>query len=127
MIDTFTYQVLKAVVSLLIVLVAMVGVLYVMRIFISRSWQKNQAVPVRIITTAFIGQRKNIAIVDVAGELLVLGITPTSMVYLTRIERPEAIETLRRIDREKTRTFFNVLEDRLRTFRMRKLMGSKEL
>ncbi|HHL39411.1 MAG TPA: hypothetical protein ENJ37_02785, partial [Deltaproteobacteria bacterium] len=59
------------------------------------------------------GQRRNIAIVDVAGELLVLGLTPTSITLLTRLERAESLERVRRFEEGGEGSFVEVLQERL--------------
>jgi flagellar biosynthetic protein FliO len=52
---------------------------------------------VKVLTTSSIGVKKQIAVVDVAGEILVLGISGESITMLTTIDNMESADRLRRI------------------------------
>lgn len=52
---------------------------------------------VRVLTTSSIGVKKQISVVDVAGEIIVLGISGDSITMLTTIDNMESADRLRRI------------------------------
>lgn len=55
----------------------------------SRAAGSSSARPVRLIATAPLGLKKQVSLVEVAGELLVLGVSEQSVNLLARIEDPE--------------------------------------
>lgn len=52
---------------------------------------------VRVLTTSPIGVKKQISVVDVAGEIIVLGISGESITMLTTIDNQESADRLRRM------------------------------
>jgi hypothetical protein len=52
---------------------------------------------VKVLTTSSIGVKKQISVVDVAGEIIVLGISGDSITMLTTIENVESADRLRRM------------------------------
>lgn len=52
---------------------------------------------VRVLTTSSIGVKKQISVVDVAGEIIVLGISGDSITMLTTIDNMESADRLRRM------------------------------
>jgi flagellar biogenesis protein FliO len=50
----------------------------------------------RVLTTKPIAPRKYISLVEIAGEVLALGISESQISYLTKIENPEWLEKWRR-------------------------------
>ncbi len=112
MTGSYAYLFIKAIVTLVFVL-ALLGVsLYAFKYFIGRKGASGLGggfkAPIKVLTTSFIGQKKNLAIVDVAGELLVLGITPESITCLTKLERPEVVEELKRFNDTRKRPLFGL-------------------
>ncbi len=101
MTESYAYLLIKAVVTLAFVLVLLGASLYAFRYFMGRrggAGLKGFKVPIKVLTTSFLGPKRNLAIVDVAGELLVLGITPESITCLTKLDRPpEVLDELRRL------------------------------
>ncbi len=113
--DEYIYQLIRAIVMLGAVIVVMVLILYGMRFLMWRSGgRKDSVLPVKVITTAFLGQKKNIAVVDVAGEVLILGITPTTITRLGRIENKEVLERIKEMHRHRVKTFSELLGEGLR-------------
>ncbi len=110
--ESYAYLFTKAIVTLAFVLVLLGASLYVFKHFINKRdgrGLKGLKAPIKVLTTSFLGPKRNLAIVDVAGELLVLGITPESITCLTRLERPpEVMEELRRLGDAKPRSIFKL-------------------
>ncbi len=57
---------------------------------------------VQVLGTGFLGPKKNIALVEVAGEVLVLGVSEDNISLLTNIQDPEQIERIKNPGAEKT-------------------------
>ncbi|MBI5491669.1 MAG: flagellar biosynthetic protein FliO [Deltaproteobacteria bacterium] len=113
MTDSYSYLLIKAVLTLVFVLGVMGVVLYAVRYYMRRSGRGGGAKassPIKLLSTFFIGQKKNLAIVEVAGEVLVLGITPNSITCLTKVERNEALQELRKLEPSRAIPFFNVFK-----------------
>jgi flagellar biosynthetic protein FliO len=69
---------------------------YVAKRFIKRDVGGSQQTAIRILASRYIGVKKNIALVEVPGVVLVLGISNDRISLLTTIEDPVALEGLRR-------------------------------
>ncbi len=69
---------------------------YVARRFIKRDVSGSHQQVIRILANRYIGVKKNIALVEVAGCVMVLGISNDRISLLTTIEDPVALEGLRR-------------------------------
>lgn len=98
MTDQYAYMLVKAVLTLAFVLGLIGASLYALRYWMKKSGQaglEKRRAPVKVLNTAFLGNKKNISIVEVAGKILVLGITPTTITYLTKIDDPAACEELK--------------------------------
>ena len=81
------------------VLVALIGVLaclaagvVVVRRYMGNSGLAGRGSCVHVLATGYIGHRKGIYIVDVAGHILVLGVTPAGITFLTSLEDRETVE-----------------------------------
>lgn len=110
MTDSYTYLLLKAVITLVFVLGLLGLSLYALKYYMNRAGKQGTrlASPVRVLNTFFLGQKKNLAIVEVAGEVLVLGITPSAVTFLTRLEKGEAVEELKKTQGSRSRTILNL-------------------
>lgn len=51
---------------------------------------------VKVISTNYLGSKKNITLVEIAGEVLVLGVTATNITMLTKIQNKEVVEKIKR-------------------------------
>lgn len=98
----YTYLLIKAVITLVFLLGLFVLSVYAIRLYMGRKSTAGGAAearnysPVRVLFTSVLGAKKSLAIVEVAGEVLVLGVTPTSINFLTRIEDNMAVEELKK-------------------------------
>jgi flagellar protein FliO/FliZ len=80
---------LAVVVGLMMVLAAVAR-----RLMGGRSLAFNQAPVVQVLGSVYVGPRKNIALVAVGGELLIVGTTATDLVPLGRVSDPEEVRRL---------------------------------
>ncbi len=117
MTESYAYQMAKMLLALAVVLALFGGIAYLFKRYVfgrgggfGRLGGSNA--PVKVLSRNYIESRKNIAIVDVAGEILVLGITPASITYLTKLEEPEAIEAVRNSRRRGSRSFVDIFQER---------------
>lgn len=97
MTGSYAYMLLKAVFSLAVVLALLGAFLYGLKAFMKRAGSRGAAFakPVKVLGVYPLDYKKNLTVVDVAGEIIVLGVTPTSINMVTRIENPEAVEELK--------------------------------
>jgi flagellar protein FliO/FliZ len=93
--EGYSYMLLRSILALGLVAVLVAGAVYVLRVLSGRSGSAMGSAPVSVTSRAFIGQKSSIAIVDVAGEVLVLGVSPNAINLLLRIDDPETLKTLR--------------------------------
>ena len=85
---------LKMVASLGIVLGGVLMTLWLVRRFIqSRSGRFNGQL-IRLLASSTVGLKKNIALVEVPGQILVLGMTGDRISLLTKIDNPESIRQI---------------------------------
>lgn len=114
MTDSYLYLLIKAVLTLGFILAILGASLYALKHFMKgggmKAGKRGGAAPVKVISNSFLGQKKNLAIVDIAGEILVLGITPTSITCLAKVEKPEAIDELKKLDGVRMRPFLNLFQ-----------------
>lgn len=110
MTDSYLYLLVRGVLTLVLVLGLMGISLYALKYFTraSKGGKNGAFTPMKVLSTSFLGQKKNITIVDVAGEILVLGITQSSITFLTKIEEPQTKEELRKMNGAGTRPFLNI-------------------
>ncbi len=95
----YSYMLLRSILALGLVIVLMIGALYVFRRLTSMKGAAAGSLPISVISRAFMGQKSSIAIVDVAGEMLVLGISPGAINLLLRLDDPEVIKGLKEMPR----------------------------
>ncbi len=93
----FTHEALKMAGALaLVVVVLLVGLAWVRRLFGEIPGQEGQAV-LQILGGLRLGTGKQIMLIEVAGEILVLGTTPREMTLLTKISDDQRVHQVRSI------------------------------
>lgn len=76
----------KMILALGVVLALLFISLYIFKRFLGKKMGiKGQKQDIRVITNAYIGSKKSIALVEVSGEKIVVGITPNHITMLTRL------------------------------------------
>lgn len=112
--DQYLYLLVKAVVTLLFVLGLLGASLYALKYYMRKGGNPSRPkAPVRVLNTFFLGQKRNLSVVEVAGEVLVLGITPTNITMLTKIEDPAAIDELRNSSGARAKGLLGLLQNGL--------------
>ncbi|MGH7232918.1 MAG: FliO/MopB family protein [Nitrospiraceae bacterium] len=83
---------IRMIAALALVLGLMVIAAFLARRFLSGRFLPRPDTPlVQIVSTAYLGPRKTISLVDVAGEFFVIGTTSTDLVGLGRIGDQEGV------------------------------------
>lgn len=75
--------------SLLLVLGMIALIVYGARRFLGLrmgAWRPGG--PIRVLSRSYLGVKKEVALIEVGGEYLLLGITPDSISLLTRFDKP---------------------------------------
>lgn len=78
----------------LIVVPLIILVIYAARLLLKGRVSGGGKV-INVLITGSLGPKKTIAVVDVAGEVLVLGITPSQITFLSKIEDEETLDKIR--------------------------------
>ncbi len=110
--DSYTYLLVKSILTLIFTLGLLGLALWALKRFMKggAAGKSGTANPVKVVTTAFLGPKKNIAVVEVAGEMLVLGLTPASITFLSKVESKEAVEELKKLKDSKRRPILSLLQ-----------------
>ncbi|MBM3215087.1 flagellar biosynthetic protein FliO [Candidatus Poribacteria bacterium] len=90
-----TGALLRVIVALVVVLAVVLALAYVLR-RISGQAQQNRSTVVSVLARVPIGQTQFLSIVDIAGTVVVLGVTDHTVTALSEIEDPTAADQLRR-------------------------------
>lgn len=86
----FTGSVIKMVTALGIVLSILFAIVYLAKKYLgNRIGLTGQEQKIRVVTSTYLGPKKSIALVEVAGEKIVVGVTATTISMLTKIGRYE--------------------------------------
>lgn len=115
---SYGYHMLKMILALVIVLVLFGGGAYLFKFYVLGKFRGmgrfgGANSPIKVLCRSYIEPRKNITIVEVAGEVLVLGVTNNSIECLTKLEDPEAIETVRNAGGRASRSFVDIFQEKL--------------
>ncbi len=92
----------SALIKMVTALATVLGILFVLAYFAKKYQSKigsalGNSACVTILATSAIGVKKQITVVDVAGEVLVLGISGDNITMLKTIDDPDAADYLRKI------------------------------
>jgi flagellar protein FliO/FliZ len=86
---------LQMMTALGIVLGGLLVVFYLFKRYLKRDGGTGQGQLIRVIANQYIGIKKNIALVEVPGAILVIGVSNERISLLTKIEDKEHLESLR--------------------------------
>ena len=81
---------------LAIVLSLMLTLFYIFKKFVLKNtpFGSGESI-VKVLGTGFIAPRKHIALVEVAGQILALGVSKDNISFLTEIDNPDMIEKIK--------------------------------
>ncbi len=84
---------IRMVVSLSIIIAVLLVVFYFTKPLLNKAGAiRGKEKVIRVLANNYVGGKKVISLVSVADHLLVVGITPTNISLLTRIDDPETVE-----------------------------------
>ena len=86
---------LQMLVALGIVLGGLLGAFYLLKRYLRRDAGGAKRQLIRVIANQYVGIKKNIALVEVPGTILVVGISNEKISLLTKIEDKQVLENLR--------------------------------
>ena len=110
----FYYNLVKMVGTLALVL----GIMFVLFYFARRTILKGQGIMgggkiIKVVAQQSIGPKRSLAVVNVAGEYLVLGIGAEQISLLDKIEDPASIETMLQSEISNSKQSFSGVLDTL--------------
>jgi len=95
---SFLSSLLKMFFALAVVLGLMLGAAYILkRVMNQPTARVDSASPINILATRYIGPKNSIMLIEVLGQILVVGISGTQMSFLTEISDSEALLRMREI------------------------------
>ncbi len=87
---------LKMIFALAIVLGLLIGIMYFVKMFMQQKVTvSDSSSPINIISTKYLGPKSRIALVEVLGQLLVVGISDQQMTTLACIDDPLALAKIK--------------------------------
>jgi len=99
---SFFPALLKMISALALVLGIMIGLAFLVRRFFQ---QTGMATPdgsaISILTVKYLGPKSSIMIVDILGEVVVIGVSNQQMSYITTIDDTAALERLKSLSRQR--------------------------
>lgn len=110
--ESYLYMFAKAIVMLGVVIAVMLALLWVLKRYMNRTGggiAGRYPAPIKVLATSFLGPKKSVSIVEVAGEVLVLGITAENINCLTTLDKPEVLDEIRRHKTDRPKPFFKFL------------------
>ena len=105
----FTSSALNMLAALIIVLLGLGVMFFLARRFLNRGIAGPSNQPVRVLASHYVGVKKNIALVEVPGAVLVVGITNDRMSLLDKIEDPVLLDQIRSNENSETIGFSDQL------------------
>ena len=101
---------LQMLTALAIVVGGLLVVFYLMKRFLNRDAGGSRNALIRVIASQYIGVKKNIALVEVPGAVLVLGISSDRISMLTKIEDRSVLDGIKEITPRLTPSFADQLQ-----------------
>ena len=98
---------LKMLAALAVILGGLLFVFYFAKRFFKRDVGGSKEKLIRVLANSYIGVKKNISLVEVAGIVLVLGVTSDNISLLTKIEKKEILDKFKRFEGEKISPSFS--------------------
>ncbi len=86
---------LQMLTALGIVLGGLIVVFYFMKRFIKRDTGGSKEQLIKVVASQYIGVKKNIALVEVPGSILVVGVSNDNISLLTKIEDTVVLDAIR--------------------------------
>ena len=85
---------LKTFAMLCIVVAILILVIFLMKRFFYLTDGSGHGQLIKILSSHHVSPKERIALIDVVGEKIVIGITPENITFLTKIEKSEALDRI---------------------------------
>ena len=85
---------LKTFAMLCVVVAILILVLFLMKRFFYLKNGSGHGQLIKILSSHHVTPKERIALIDVVGEKIVIGITPENITFLTKIEKSEALDRI---------------------------------
>ncbi|MDL1962743.1 MAG: flagellar biosynthetic protein FliO [Deltaproteobacteria bacterium] len=99
--------VLKMITVLVILLGGLFIVFYFLRRILKREVKGSSGKLIRVLSSSYIGVKKNISLIEIPGSILVLGITSDNIRLLAKIEDEEILNRFKSLEEKKRSTSFS--------------------
>ena len=109
----FVNDVLQMIGVLILTIVVIFGLLFVLKSLQYRSIAFNKYPSMRMIHTLHLAPKRSVALVEIAGKWLVLGVGTESVTLLTELAPPPESEDSVETQQPERKGFLNMLRDRL--------------
>ena len=95
---SFAWSFFKMLAALAIVIAMMIGTAYVLKKYFYRSPETINGNPmIDILSARYLGPKNSILLVDVLGQVILLGVSTTQISALGTISDPKALENLKNL------------------------------
>jgi flagellar biosynthetic protein FliO len=95
---SFAWSFFKMLAALAIVIAMMIGTAYVLKKYFYRSPETINGNPmIDILSARYLGPKSSILLVDVLGQIILLGVSTTQISALGTISDPKALENLKNL------------------------------
>ncbi len=93
---SFLSSLVKMVFALVLVLGLMIGSMYfIKKILHTTTPEMDRGSLIKILANRYLGPKNSILVIDVAGEIIAVGLSNSQMTMLTKISDRDALEKLR--------------------------------
>lgn len=89
---------LKTFAMLCIVVAILILVLFLMKRFFYLKDGSGHGQFIKILSSHHVSPKERIALIDVVGEKIVIGITPENITFLTKIEKSDALDRIESLE-----------------------------
>jgi len=89
---------LKTFAMLCIVVAILILVIFLMKRFFYLKDGSGHGQLIKILSSHHVSPKERIALIDVVGEKIVIGITPENITFLTKIEKSEALDRIESLE-----------------------------
>jgi flagellar protein FliO/FliZ len=89
---------LKTFAMLCIVVAVLILVLFLMKRFFYLKDGSGHGQFIKILSSHHVSPKERIALIDVVGEKIVIGITPENITFLTKIEKSDALDRIESLE-----------------------------
>ena len=96
---------LKILSALAVTVIIMLVVAYLFKKFVGKTaWGFKNKELIKIVSVKYLGAKNSIMLIDIVGNIMVIGVSGSNITLLTEIEAPESLEKLNDLWRREEKT-----------------------